>query len=50
MTAVLQRNGSTALAEDVSDNYLDILNVLGKGRTPDEWKAALIQMNKTAHQ
>ncbi len=49
MTAVLQRNGSENLAKDVTENYLDILNVIGKGKTPDEWKAALMDQHKNTN-
>lgn len=45
MAAVLQRNGSPALATAVSDNYMEIMNILSAGRTHEEWKAYLQQMD-----
>lgn len=45
MTAVLQRNGSPALQQAVSDNYLQVMHVLASGRSPAEWKAYLATFN-----
>ncbi len=49
MTAVLQRNGSPELAQSVTDNYLPVMNILSAGRSPDDWKACLAQMDQMAH-
>jgi hypothetical protein len=49
MTAVLQRNGSPELAKSVTDNYLHVMNVLSAGRSPEDWKAYLAQLNQMAH-
>lgn len=45
MAAVLQRNGSAPLAAAVSDNYIEIMNILSAGRTHREWKAYLQQLD-----
>ena len=45
MTAVLQRNGSPELAGAVTENYLEIMNILSAGRTQQEWKAYLQQLD-----
>ena len=49
MTAVLQRNGSPELARSVTDNYLQVMNVLSAGRSPEDWKAYLAQLDQMAH-
>jgi len=49
MTAVLQRNGSPELVQSVSDNYLQVMNVLSAGRSPEDWKAYLAQLDQMAH-
>ena len=49
MTAVLQRNGSPELAKSVTDNYLQVMNVLSAGRSPEDWKAYLAQLDQMAH-
>ena len=49
MTAVLQRNGSPELAQSVTENYLQIMKVLSSGRTPEDWKAYLAQLDQMAH-
>jgi hypothetical protein len=49
MTAVLQRNGSPELAKSVTDNYLQVMNVLSAGRSPEDWKAYLAQLDQVAH-
>jgi len=49
MTAVLQRNGSPELARSVTDNYLQVMNVLSAGRSPDDWKAYLAHLDQMAH-
>jgi len=46
MAAVLQRNGSPELVRSVAENYLRVMNVLGSGRRPEEWKAYLAQTEK----
>ncbi|MCC7523329.1 MAG: hypothetical protein IT250_00825 [Chitinophagaceae bacterium] len=45
MAAVLQRNGSPALSAAVSENYLEIMNILSAGRTHHEWKNYLQQLD-----
>lgn len=45
MTAVLQRNGSPELAGAVTENYMEIMNILSAGRTQQEWKAYLQQLD-----
>ena len=49
MTAVLQRNGSPELARSVTDNYLQVMNILSAGRSPEDWKAYLVQLDETVH-
>jgi hypothetical protein len=49
MTAVLQRNGSPELAKSVTDNYLQVMNVLSAGRTPEDWRAYLAHLDQMAH-
>jgi len=49
MTTVLQRNGSPELARAVSDNYIQIMDVLSSGRTPDEWKAFMAKYDQMAY-
>ncbi len=43
MTAVLQRNGSPELVNAVTDNYLQIMDMLSSGNSPDDWKRYLSQ-------
>ena len=43
MAAVLQRNGSPALSAAVSENYLEIMNILSAGSTHHDWKNYLQQ-------
>jgi hypothetical protein len=45
MAAVLQRNGSAPLAAAVAENYIEIMNILSAGRTHQEWKAHLQQLD-----
>ncbi|WP_221392467.1 S1 family peptidase [Dyadobacter sp. NIV53] len=45
MAAVLQRNGSPELAGSVSENYLKVMNILTAGRSPQEWRAYLHQLD-----
>ena len=47
MTAVLQRNGTPELAQSVQDNYLQLMNMLSAGHSPQEWKAHLAKMDRT---
>ena len=49
MTAVLQRNGSPELTRSVTDNYLQIMNILSAGRSPEEWKAYVAKLDQTVH-
>jgi hypothetical protein len=46
MTVVLQRNGSPELAKSVTDNYLQVMNILSAGRSPEDWKAYLVQYDE----
>jgi hypothetical protein len=46
MTVVLQRNGSPELAKSVTDNYLQVMNILSAGRSPEDWKAYLVQFDE----
>jgi len=46
MTAVLQRNGSPELIRSVTDNYLKIMQILAAGRSAEDWKAQLAQMDQ----
>jgi hypothetical protein len=45
MSAVLQRNGSAQLSQDVSDNYLAVMGLLDAGNSPEAWRARLQQLN-----
>ena len=49
MSAVLQRNGSPALAKAVQDNYLMIMDILSSGHSPASWKARLAQMDSSTY-
>ena len=46
MTAVLQRNGSPELAKAVTDNYLQVMNIVSAGRRLEDWKTYLVQLDK----
>jgi hypothetical protein len=46
MTAVLQRNGSVELSKTVSENYLNIVQVLSHGKSPKDWKENLADLSK----
>ncbi len=46
MTAVLQRNGSPELARSVTENYLQVMNMLSAGRSLENWKAYLVQLDE----
>ncbi|MDB4584181.1 S1 family peptidase [Draconibacterium sp.] len=49
MTTVLQRNGSPELVRAVSDNYMQIMDVLSSGRSPEEWKAFIAKYDQMAY-
>ena len=49
MAAVLQRNGSARLAAAVSENYIEIMDILCAGHTPREWKAYLQQLDNVRY-
>jgi hypothetical protein len=49
MAAVLQRNGSSSLSTAVSENYLQLMNILSAGKTHQEWKAYLQQLDKMTY-
>jgi hypothetical protein len=45
MTGVLQRIGSPALVHAVNENYLQVMQVLGSGNHPDQWKKQLADLD-----
>jgi hypothetical protein len=49
MAAVLQRNGSSSLSTAVSENYLQLMNILSAGKTHQEWNAYLQQLDKMTY-
>ena len=50
MTAVLQRNGSPELAKSVTDNYLQVMNILSAGKSPEDWKAHLVRLDEMTYE
>lgn len=44
MTGVLQRNGSTELAQAISEHYITVMQVFSAGRLPEQWKNRLAEM------
>ena len=49
MTALLQRNGSHELAKSVTDNYLQVMNILSAGKSPEDWKAYLVRLDEMTY-
>jgi hypothetical protein len=46
MTAVLQRNGSPELRKAVAENYLQVMDIISSGRTPQDWRNYLVQVDE----